>query len=170
MNCGRLKTMEQNPLKFSDEEVPAPFRHVSEFARRFGHPEYTETVQPECATARELLEFWAAVAPLRDEIDSWLAGFPSDGRMPDCAAAYLYMLQALDFAEPESREKEEHRRRFWDSTIYPNLVKKACIAADSEFRSGNYSGVVALLEPYEKDLPRVAGAKLVFSRKKKSEQ
>lgn len=145
------KPMEQNPLSFDDEEVPEPFRHVSGFARRFGHPEYTETVRPESANAEELLRFWAAVAPLRDDIHRWLTGFPKGARLPDSAAAYLYMLQALDYAEPESRAQEEHRRRFWETTIYPNLVKKASIAAESEFRSGNYPGVVALLEPYEND-------------------
>jgi hypothetical protein len=110
------------------------------------------------------------VAPLRDEISKWLDGFPKDGNGPDCAAAYLYMLQALNYAEPESREPEERKLRLWDSTIYPNLVKKACTVAESEFRKMNYSGVIALLEPYSQDLPKMQMAKLEIARKKSVEQ
>jgi hypothetical protein len=81
-----------------------------------------------------------------------------------------YMLQALDYAEPESWRQEDQRRRFWESTIYPNLMRKAIVAAESEFRARNYSGVVALLAPYEGDLPKVQTAKLAVARKKEAEQ
>lgn len=161
--------MLQNPLHFLDEDLPEQCRQLSAFAHRYGHPEFIDTVSSESATTEDLLAFWAAVAPLRDVIHKWLDSLPRDGNWPDGAAAYLYMLQALAYAEPESRAREDQRRHFWDSAIYPNLVKKALTAAESEFRSRNYAGVIALLEPYEVDLPKVAKAKLALARKKTAE-
>ncbi len=158
--------MEPNPLRFSESDLPPEFKHLHGFAQRYGHPEYSGTVQPGATSRDDLLRFWAAVASYRERIAEWHASLGSVDSWPPAAAAFLYMLQALDYAEPESWAQEEHRRRFWESTIYPGAMSAACRIAKEELQKKNYAGVIALLSPYADSLTPLATSTLAYARKK----
>ena len=158
--------MAEGSLEFDIDDIPQNFQHLAGYARRFGNPEYTNSVQADSTSADELLQFWASVAPFRNEIDAWLSRASEDSDFSDGEAAFLYMLQALDYAEPETKATDNSRRTFWESNIYPNLVKRACKMAESEFRNGNYAGFIALVAPYEEDLTKILAEKLAISRRR----
>jgi hypothetical protein len=153
--------MNSDTPKIAPERVPASFQTLIPWAERFGVPEYVDAVHGPEVTREELLRFWMAVHPHSEAIHNWIL---SEVHSPE-SSAFSYMLQALDYGNPDEEGLEIQRRHFWETTLFPNHLKHASRLADEAFKRRDYLGVVAILTPIEKHLEDVHVAKLHYARK-----
>ncbi len=78
------------------EVVPKEFQHLLPLAQKWGIGDDIERGNLENKTSRtEKQELSDAVRPYRQQINSWLETF-LNAPMPDEAAAFLYMLEAME--------------------------------------------------------------------------